>query len=40
MEFKKQYDLRNITVVVNKDKNKSQGDYSPISQNKNDSHIK
>ena len=35
-----QDDLRNKTIIVNKDKNKSQGDCSPISQNKNDSPIK
>jgi hypothetical protein len=40
MEFQKQYDLINRIVIVNKDQNKSQGDYSPISQNKNDSPIK
>ena len=40
MEFHKQYDLRNKTIIVNKDNNKSQVDYSSISQNKNDSPIK
>ena len=40
MEFQTQYDFRNITVIVNKDKINSQGDYSLISQNKNDSPIK
>ena len=40
MEFQKQYDLRNIVVVVNKDKNKSQVDNSLISQNKKDPPMK
>lgn len=32
--------MRNRIFLVNKGKNKSRGDYSPISQNKNDSPIK
>ena len=36
MEFQKQYDLRNRIVVVNKDKNKTSVDISPINQNKKD----
>ena len=36
MEFQKQYNLRNRNVVVNKDKNKTSVDISPIDQNKKD----
>ena len=40
MEFQRQYDLRNIIVVVNKNTNKTSVDIYPINQNIKDSPSK
>ena len=40
LEFQKQYDLRNRTVLVNSDKSKISIDIPPINQNKKDIPLK